>query len=539
MSSISSILTSATATPTADEDPEITTTIISTVLPTTTIYDRDPYLDYQPAFAYSLPMQFLLTGVILSLSTILLIHLVFTAPYHWPLAKFNYSLQMASVISLLLSLGITLSVILGSVLATSREWPYMLNYVAVDIPLQNWTQLENGWWYTLDAITSGLAHASCFFSFWLGVPFLPFGFFSCHMIGPLVLLSSLSSFVTLSPSANTRSVADSIKNACNSALAILFSLALWAWGLIINRKEAWRTDGGTAIFGGGALALSLVSIALNLYQIVKVPPVWVPPLLWAIVLWQSFLGWWWYVGSATPEPHSRPHSKGKKRSKAQNGETARLAKVRNRLGLSDGLRQRRPGEDGDFSTELRRTTTSERESTLQNSPRSSTYAPPKSPVPQQNPGRLAAYIPSPILSWWNRLRLEHVNARQQQAAENEQRRFEVYGHIDETGAQTIRGVPGSGWGLGSFALAGHRRAAAAAARPPTDDEAGFEEDVEGAFEMGTVAPTSPWGEEDRRVPQVQRQQLRPAAREELSRPSTSWSWMGPFRRWRLRDATVY
>ena len=145
------------------ETTEVTTTIISTILPTATqtVYDRDPYLDYQPAFAYSLPMQFLLTGVILSLSTILLIHLIFTAPYHWPLAKFNYSLQMAGVISLLLSLGITLSVILGSVLATSREWPYMLNYVAVDIPLQNWTQVDSGWWYTLDAVTSGLAHVSC------------------------------------------------------------------------------------------------------------------------------------------------------------------------------------------------------------------------------------------------------------------------------------------------------------------------------------------------------------------------------------------
>lgn len=143
-----------------EETPDFTTTIISTIMPTATqtVYDRDPYLDYQPAFAYSLPMQFLLTGVILSLSTILLIHLIFTAPYHWPLAKFNYSLQMAGVISLLLSLGITLSVILGSVLATSREWPYMLNYVAVDIPLKNWTQLDSGWWYTLDAVTSGLAH---------------------------------------------------------------------------------------------------------------------------------------------------------------------------------------------------------------------------------------------------------------------------------------------------------------------------------------------------------------------------------------------
>lgn len=147
-------------------DADFTTTIISVLPPSltqsATVYDRDPYLDFQPAFAYSLPMQFLLTGVILALSTILLIHLVFTAPYHWPLEKLNYSLQLSGVISLLLNLGITLSVILGDVLGTSREWPYMLNYVAVDIPLQSWSQLDSGWWYTLDAITSGLAHVSPF-----------------------------------------------------------------------------------------------------------------------------------------------------------------------------------------------------------------------------------------------------------------------------------------------------------------------------------------------------------------------------------------
>jgi hypothetical protein len=39
------------------------------------------------------------------------------------------------------------------------------------------------------------------------------------------------------------------------------------FSFLINREEAWRTDGGTAIFGGGAIALSLFSIGLNLYQV--------------------------------------------------------------------------------------------------------------------------------------------------------------------------------------------------------------------------------------------------------------------------------
>jgi len=141
----------------------LVTTISSVITATatatpTTVYGSDPYLEYQPSFAYSLPVQFVLTGVIISMCSILLIHLVFTAPYHWPLAKLNYSLQLTGVSTLLLSLTITLSVILASVHTTSRQWPYMLDYVAVDVPLANWTIVDNGLWYTLDAVTSGLAH---------------------------------------------------------------------------------------------------------------------------------------------------------------------------------------------------------------------------------------------------------------------------------------------------------------------------------------------------------------------------------------------
>jgi len=26
---------------------------------------------------------------------------------------------------------------------------------------------------------------------------------------------------------------------------------------------------------------------------------WLPGLMWAVVLWQSFLGWWWWVGAGS------------------------------------------------------------------------------------------------------------------------------------------------------------------------------------------------------------------------------------------------
>jgi len=41
-----------------------------------TMVSRDPYLDYQPAFAYSLPIQLFVGGITLTLLAVLLMHLL-------------------------------------------------------------------------------------------------------------------------------------------------------------------------------------------------------------------------------------------------------------------------------------------------------------------------------------------------------------------------------------------------------------------------------------------------------------------------------
>ena len=88
-----------------------------------------------------------------------------------------------------------------------------------------------------------------------------------------------------------------VQNICNATLSLLFTAALFIWGFLVNRKQAWRTDGGTAAFGAGALFLTLMSSALNfLYIPSKDKYVWLPGLMWAVILWQNFLGWWWWVG---------------------------------------------------------------------------------------------------------------------------------------------------------------------------------------------------------------------------------------------------
>src|SRR5882762_2498165 len=111
----------------------------------------------------SLPVQILLTGVVLTLVAVLFIHLLFTVQYHWPLAQVNYILQISGVSTLLISLIATLHVVLAQSIRESLSWPYMLSYIAVDIPPLttddddiNWTPLEQATWLVMNATTSGL-----------------------------------------------------------------------------------------------------------------------------------------------------------------------------------------------------------------------------------------------------------------------------------------------------------------------------------------------------------------------------------------------
>ena len=65
----------------------------------------------------------------------------------------------------------------------------------------------------------------------------------------------------------------------------------------MNRKRAWRTDGGTAIFGGAAIFLATVNTACNFVAVKEDGIDWLQHLLYCSILWQTWLGWWWWVGS--------------------------------------------------------------------------------------------------------------------------------------------------------------------------------------------------------------------------------------------------
>ena len=100
-------------------------------------YPSNPYLTYRPIFARSLPIQILFTGITLTLDCVLLVQLIFTAPYHLRLARVNFLLQISAAITVLASEIASLSLIISQTKQQSQNWPFMLEYIAVDLPPLN------------------------------------------------------------------------------------------------------------------------------------------------------------------------------------------------------------------------------------------------------------------------------------------------------------------------------------------------------------------------------------------------------------------
>ena len=122
-------------------------------------YPSNPYLRYRPDFSRSLPTQILVTTVILTLLGVLAVQLAFTAQYHWKLARTNFVLQAAALVALLAGSIASMMTIVDACIEQSKTWPYMLNYIAVDLPPLTLQTIEHGTWSTSSLIGWQLATA--------------------------------------------------------------------------------------------------------------------------------------------------------------------------------------------------------------------------------------------------------------------------------------------------------------------------------------------------------------------------------------------
>lgn len=121
---------------------------------------KDPYLAYRPSFTYSLPVQVLIQGTTLTLLTVLLIHILFTTQYHFPLSKFNYLLQLSGILLVLGSIIGSIVVVMAAQERSSTHWPYMLDYVSVNTPPPTWSKQQRGAWFFLQSLCNGMVHVS-------------------------------------------------------------------------------------------------------------------------------------------------------------------------------------------------------------------------------------------------------------------------------------------------------------------------------------------------------------------------------------------
>ncbi|KAG6813751.1 hypothetical protein H0H92_007703 [Tricholoma furcatifolium] len=506
-------------------------------------FDIDPYLQYRPAFARSLPVQILLTGVVLTLVAVLFIHLILTAQYHWPLAPVNYVLQLSGVLTLFISLIATIQVILSSTLAESEKWPYMLSYIAVNVPpydrdqdTEDWNMPERATWLVMNAATSALIQITHIQFLTLLYPSRLEGRLIFTLLGPLAIVAAVMQLLPINDSDIVNNIASAVRNVCNATLSLLFTAALFMWGFLVNRKNAWRTDGGTAVFGAAALTLAIMSTGLNfLYVPREEEYVWLPGLLWAVVLWQSFLGWWWWVGAGSGSGLTGDDDILYKLEKEAKRESRRREARDKRRENKIRAKKVFKGVAGAFipnnrSRHLFRRTETQR-TDRSSPPRSLAGSITDSPSVASTDASISTLprmLPACIHRWYASIRHEHAIAARQQAVERVER-------IREMERNGVPDAATGGWGLGSFAW----RMPRSQHRPPPPQGQEFE--MKNQFEWSTES-TDGTKSETQTVDHIEEVRPPPPAappsQSAAPRQNSMW-WWGPLARWRLQDSTSY
>jgi len=339
-------------------------------------------------------------------------------------------------------------------------------------------------------------------------------------------------FFPLQSSQKVLDIADTVRNTCNAALSLLFTAALLLWGFHVNRERAWRTDGGTAAFGAGAITLAIISSALNfLYIPYKDDYSWLPRLIWAIMQWQNFLGWWWWVGgemgvSEVEDLIRREERRARKRRirAAQRAGSKRKAQAlwknaSETLRFGKSAPKEKASQPENIEMVNRRPSAENLNAPSVQSGQDSALAPTATTVT----GVIARhFLNTPVgrtlRCWFAMLRRAHLRAQHVQAIEHVERRQQVYRN-DNNGV-AVDGVVG--WGLGSFGIRERER----------QEALDVEQEDGGDLlerESSLAASNQPqFRTNDRTVPSVP--------------PSSQrWSlwWWGPLRRWRLQDSTAY
>jgi len=336
-------------------------------------------------------------------------------------------------------------------------------------------------------------------------------------------------------------IANDIRNVCNATLSFLFTVSLFIWGLFVNRPQAWRTDGGTAVFGASALCLAIVSTALTILYVPKNEEyVWLPGLIWAVILWQSFLGWWWWVGAGNGETADLEQLK--KRSE-------KMARKKLRVEKKEKSRRRRQGVDAGSEQDVVSSRSSlsdgssthrQVESTGSTSSRSRPRRVGSSNSLSSADTTIPRFLPRIVRVWYGNVRQAHVTAVRRQNVERAERIREIERGRSADINRTNPERRFSGWGLGSFGW----RVSRGDLEYEMENNPRRRWKGDGVHESGTDDEQG--AGLPRQMPNVRRgkldndrlpQSIRHRAASDAGKRSI-W-WWGPLNRWRLQDSTAY
>jgi hypothetical protein len=367
------------------------------------------------------------------------------------------------------------------------------------------------------------------------------------LLGPLAIIAAGMQLAPLHPSDQFNNLANAVRNVCNATLSILFTISLLIWGFVVNRKQAWRTDGGTAAFGAGAILLALAYTALTISYIPSRDQFeWVSGLTGAVILWQSFFAWWWWVGagmgiSEVDEWLRRSEKRRKRRAMRD----ARRKEHKDRFrgawnAVTGGGRATSASTSAVERTPYRSTTVLRGRGSDTDSLRTSSQSGDPSTRAQNDAQANSGYWPWTLVqNGYRYVCNAHVSAARRRAIERREHIREVFGADGPPGDMP----PNAGWGLGSFGIREREREAAGAAYemdgveqlvnhdqhtaqvPEAEGEGAVEDEDEDNTETG------------RREGEPQHRQ--PGANQTPEETGSSLWWWGPLRRWRHQDTTEY
>ncbi|KAI3617075.1 hypothetical protein CBS9595_002984 [Malassezia furfur] len=247
-------------------------------------------------------------GMMLAMAAIMALHLVFTAPYHYPLSRPNFVLQLIAAVLFLILVAAAVGYMLWDLRLHAMQVPHLFPYLSTPIPPKDgrWTMVQQGFFEVLLSFTVFTAHVRCKeLTQATHIQFLTLLFPSklevwliLWLLGPLVVMQFITFYFKLIPSTSLAPpIGDVIQDICESTLSLLYSFALIAWSTLVNRHRAWRMDGAAALFGVATLVTALGKTVTSYVHIRFERAFWILVISWALTIWQSWLGFWWWVSA--------------------------------------------------------------------------------------------------------------------------------------------------------------------------------------------------------------------------------------------------